>query len=315
MKNIAGLITLVITVFMMPGLSFAKALELGAGIGIKETFDDNLFLTRTDREHDFITTINPFVRLSYSPHETLNVHLNYGLDFRFYARHSEKNDTSLSGTQNAQFRTDFQPLKYLFIDVSDVYTRVPIDSRANSVQDNFVTNMTDSNTFRVSPYIRFPITPTISTEIGYAYTNLWHREGNDSETHSAFASLSKLFPFGLTTSLNYSYTAYRPRDTMDDYDSNEVSVSASYGSPMGFSVWGEVGRSWMDYSEFSNKTVDFWNVGTNYTFRFSESTSLGVSYSQSSSEDEFSYTENELACRQIFRLSPVDRERTGIDFL
>jgi uncharacterized protein (PEP-CTERM system associated) len=181
-----------------------------------------------------------------------------------------------------------QPLKYVFLDVADIYRRVPIDNRANSVADNFVTNMTETNMFRVSPYIEYPLSPSLKTRFGYRYTNVWYRvdEGNNSETHSGFVSLKKQFRFGLSTSLNYSYIAYRPQETTDDYDSNKVSVRANYQTARDFNIWGQVGRAEMDFANLPDEDVTFWDVGTNYTFRFSRSTSLGAAYSQSFSEAE-----------------------------
>lgn len=276
-------------IILIPMTSLAK-LKITPVITVKETFNDNIFLKKTDREHDFITTIYPRVGLTYSLRKSLDFNLNYGLSFRYYSRHSELNDTSMSQSQNIRFKTMLRPLNHVSIDISDVYRRIPEDARRPVAIENIFTNMTDSNVFRVSPNIEYPLTSTLSTLLGYSYVNTWYRveEGNDSESHSAFISLSKQFPFRLKVSLNYNFTARRP-ESNNDYDAHHGSVGASSQVSSHWVIYGNIGKTYLDFLNESNESSEetkSWNIGTEYKLNILGETSLGASYSNSLSETE-----------------------------
>jgi hypothetical protein len=243
----------------------AKNLSINSSIQLQEKYTDNLFLTKTNREHDYITTISPSIGVKYKPNGTLDLNFNYGINFRFYTRHSELNDTSIGETQNIRFHTTLKPLNRVVIDISDIYEKVPVDERRPVAFENFVVNMTDSNRFNVSPYIEIPLTKTISSRFGYSYNNVWFKndEANDYYSHSAFSKITKRFPQGISTYLNYRYYAYRPYDPDAEYDKHLGSVGADLDlqAVRGLTVYAEAGISRFDYSYQDDETFDFWNVG------------------------------------------------------
>lgn len=256
-------------------------LTISPSISLREEYNDNIFLTRTDREYDLITEIMPALSLTYSISH-LDLNLDYGLNFKFYSRHSELNETGISETQTLKFQNQIRPLKSFFIDISDVYQRVPIDIRRPVALENIFVNMTDSNTFTISPYIEYPLTSTLSTRLGYSYSNVWYKdeEGNDSDSHSAFLSFNKQFSSRINATLKYDYLAYRPEKT-DDYDRHQGSVGVTYQVTPNFQINGEIGEAKFDYKTAKDTTTTFWNIGTDYVFRITEGTSLGVNYGSS----------------------------------
>jgi len=60
--------------------SSSAKLDINAAVGLREEYNDNIFLTRTDRKEDFITRVSPSVVLKYS-HHFLDLSLDYGLNF------------------------------------------------------------------------------------------------------------------------------------------------------------------------------------------------------------------------------------------
>ena len=280
-------IGLYVAVFSFSALSSAMAkLDIKPALTLREEYNDNIFLTKTNRQDDFITSISPNIRLNYAL-SYLDLSLDYGLNFKFFAHHSERNLTSLTNTQNASLKHQFRPMKGIFIDISDVYRRVPVDIRNQVAFDNVFVNMTDSNVFSVSPNFVYPLSSTLETRFGYRYTNVWYkvREGNNSESNSAFISILKKLSPSLSTGVNYNFAAVQPKKT-EAYDQHQGSVNVIYQRGSDFKVWGEFGRVFLNYESDRKIETNFWDVGSDYSLKISESTSLGAGYSTSFSETD-----------------------------
>jgi hypothetical protein len=254
-------------------------------VSVTEEYNDNLFLAESDTEDDFITTVFPKIEIHSSPNRYLDLDLNYGLRFKIYADHSDLNDTSIRETQNVEFDAQARPLNRLFIDITDTYKRVPIDVDDSVAEGNVFFNMTERNTFFISPYVELPVTTTVSTRVGYSYTNIWHSddESIDSDSYSAFVTLDKRFSSKVEGTLRYSYQAYRPestdvQDIIEEYDRQEGSAMVVYRANPNLEIRGEIGQAWTDFEEEEDDDTDntFWSVETTYSFGSSE---VGAGYS------------------------------------
>lgn len=274
----------------------AAKFDATASLALKEMYTDNIFLTRTNRDHDFITIISPSVGLKYI-HRYMDLSLNYGVDFKYYSRHSNLNESSLSEIQNIKLQNQFRPFNRVFIDVSDTYKRVPIDNRKKVAFENLFVDMTDSNVFYISPRVEYPLSPTLLTNFGYRFTNVWYKadEGNDSDSHSAFFSIKKIFSPSLTTALKYDFLAQRPKKT-EDYDRHQGSVAVTYLIGPQFVINGEIGEAFFDYKIRDDEKLTFWNLSTDYKLRITEGTTMGASYSSSFSD---SITEGVYKSRKL----------------
>ncbi len=283
-----GLLALVL--ILASTQSFAK-FTITPGINVRGEYNDNIFLDATGKQDDFITTFTPDIRLEYSPDNSLDLSLDYGLVLRQYYSH-----TSLSEeTHMVEMSASARPFKRVFIDVTDTYTRVPIDIRNQYASDNTLTNMTDSNVLSVSTRVVLPVTSTISTTAGYSYSDFWlEDEGStDSETHSVFFVLTDRFSSKITGSLKYNYNACRPdltgqQEAVVGYNRHNGSVVIEYIIASNFVVDVELGESWTDYATGYNSQRPFWNVGADYTFKFISGTSIGIDFSRSISDSSTS---------------------------
>lgn len=265
--------------------AFAK-LEITPSVSVGEEYNDNIYLTETDREDDFITKISPAISLKYAI-QPLDLSLDYSLNFKFYGNHSDLNETSIGEVQTVQFKNQYRPLKLLFIDLSDTYKRVPVDVRRPVALNNTVVNMTESNTFSVSPYVVLPLSSATSIITGYAYRNIWYKdeESVDFEGHSVYLTLNKKFSAKISGALKSDYFAYRPK-AIDGYDRYAGSVALEYQVISNLISWGEVGYAYLDFSESANEKTPFWNAGSEYKLNILGGSSLGVSYSSFFSESE-----------------------------
>jgi hypothetical protein len=258
-------------------------LKLTPSIGIREEYNDNIFLTPSHEEEDFITSINPAVYTTFDT-KWLTLSLDYGLNFRFYAHHSELNETSLDKAQRAKLETTFSLFKNIFfVKVSDEYQRVGIDERRQVALDNLVANMTDSNRFSLNPYIGYPLTATLNAKVGYIYENIWYKakEGDDAENHSYNVNLLKQLSPEISLSLSYNYLLHRPKKT-DQYDEQNAVLGMGYQVGPRLSLNGQIGQTWFDYENREDSNYTIWTVGGRYLL--TTVLSLSADYSQSFSE-------------------------------
>lgn len=94
-----------IALVLMPSFSLATAKwSLTPRLFVEEQYDDNIFLTETNEEDDFITTISPGLNLTYET-PTRNINLDYELQRILHAEFSELDLTGHRGRVEA--RTDF----------------------------------------------------------------------------------------------------------------------------------------------------------------------------------------------------------------
>ncbi len=313
-KSIALSGFLVIFLISTASYSFDK-LKIVPSVSVREEYNDNLFLSRYDREEDFITTVFPKIEIQSSPNRYLDLELDYGLRFKFYADHDELNDTSIRETQNIEFEAQARPVNRVFIDITDTYERVPIDDDDSVAEGNVFFNMTDRNTFFISPYVELPVTPTVSTRAGYSYTNIWHMDDEliDSDTHSAFLSFDKRFSSKVDGTVRYTYLAYRPKladeqDAVEEYDRQEGAVIIVYRVNTQLEIRGEVGEAWTDFDEEDDDDTNntFWNVNTTYSFGSSVA-GAGYSYTLLDSSTSGAYKSQRIdlsfATGRTFRLT------------
>lgn len=281
MKKLVYLVFFILFLILITaGYSSAK-LDISADVGLREEYNDNISLTRTNRKDDFITRVSPSVALNYSQ-RTLDLSLDYGLNFKFYNRYSDLNETDISDTQTARLQSQFRPFSRVFIDISDIYERVPVDIRRQVAFENVFVNLTDKNVFSISPYVEYPLSPTLVSRFGYRFTDVWYKaeNGDDADSHLAFLSLEKRLSSSLTTALKYDYLVQKLQKT-EDYDRHQGAVAVTYQVNPDLVFQGEVGEAFFDYPVTDNKTLTFWDASTEYKLREVGDTTIGAGYSSS----------------------------------
>ena len=73
----------------------SQRLTLTPLLSLGERYDDNIFETPTDKQHDFITVLSPGIRVQYLPTApTLGTQFDfdYRANIEFYADHSSQNN-------------------------------------------------------------------------------------------------------------------------------------------------------------------------------------------------------------------------------
>lgn len=228
-------------------------LKLTPGLIVREEYNDNIDLTKDNRRDDFITTVAPSLNALIDTN-LLKLSLDYGLYFKLFAKHSDENETSLAKTQRIRFDTTYNPIRdILFLKVSDVYARLPIDERRQVAAGNDFVNTTDSNILTVNPYIVLPLTSSISLTAGYTYKNTWYDdpEGETAQDHSATGRLTKTFGERLSLYGEYAYRAHRPKDKTNDVNTLARTFVGIPGTPVFSDVLSTQENGWDGYDTHS----------------------------------------------------------------
>ncbi|HEY4706114.1 MAG TPA: TIGR03016 family PEP-CTERM system-associated outer membrane protein [Thermodesulfobacteriota bacterium] len=249
-----------------------------AGIRLREEYNDNIYLASDNREDDFITTISPSFKLAFDI-STVELNLDYGLNFRFYADHSRENETSFERSQRANFQTNFLLYKdVLSLSLSDEYSRVPIDQREKVAIDNLIVNMTDRNIFIISPQLQYPITGTLKARASYIYENRWYRDNPRSNLsdHTADLSLVKELSEKLVSNVSYRYLFHRPELFIDRYDNQNATVGVDYQATPKLALRGSGGYSWFNYDTGRSSESAIWDTSAKY--QVTSKTALSAAY-------------------------------------
>ncbi|MBI5468416.1 MAG: TIGR03016 family PEP-CTERM system-associated outer membrane protein [Deltaproteobacteria bacterium] len=277
---------LTILLLLIPAFSLGYASSSWAeysftpNLVLREEYNDNIFLTRNNKEDDFISSITPSVKFSYKT-SILTLSLDYGLHFRFFAHHPQRNETGLSKTQRAKLDTTLSPYKEIvFLKLFDEYTRVPVDQRNQVALDNIFVNLTDMNRLVINPYILYPVSSGFSTSVGYTYDNSWYRshQGDNTENHTANLNLIKVLTDKITSTVTYSYLFHRPKIT-PKYDKQDVFLNLSYDVSAKLNLNGGAGRTWFNYMDRPSQNSSIWNAKASY--HLTDLLSLGAGHTES----------------------------------
>jgi hypothetical protein len=248
-------------------------------ITIGEGYNDNIYLTTSDKESDFITRVSPELEI-YHATRSMSLMLNYTFSYEYYARHSEESEA----LHKAEVDYSLSALKDIFhLRVYDKYGRRTIDRRGAVALDNTLVNLTDSNQFYVSPSIEYPLSRTFFVVLEYSYENLWYEaeDANNTQNHRMGGGLRKSFSPGTTASVFYFYTMRRP-DITGDENRQEVTFRLDSKLTPRLSLSGEVGHVFFDYEDREDAESTVWNVQAEYLL--SKLFSVGAGYSLSVNE-------------------------------
>jgi hypothetical protein len=316
---------LVLMTFVLSGYLSKAAAELRVSprIKVREAYNDNIFLTAENEEDDFITLVAPGLNLGYDSGR-LTASLDYQMVYRFYAKHSDRNETDPKETQRATADASLTLYKDIaFVDASDRYQRVTIDVRGPVAEDNALVNRTDSNYVRVNPYIRYPLGALTAVTLSYYYANQWYDapEAEKWWEQGASATLSRQLSSLISTHVGYSYLAHRPERT-EDYDRQTIFLGGDI-TLRRLTLGGEVGWSRFDYEVRESMKSMVWSASAKYLLSslvtltagyskdFTESVTLGAVKTESiTSSIEYAgkIPSTITGFRNVYRYVLVDRE-------
>jgi hypothetical protein len=221
MKKHLVLLATVVLIHVLSGSCFAqRQVELIPSISVRETYNDNIFLTNTNEQSDFITAAIPSLTLNVlSEHTKLG--MRYNPSFVWYDEFSENNTTRHQGTVS----WDQQVTQYMSFNLSNTYLRSeePLEDPEDFDAERRTRDKYWTNRGRAS--VGFVFGDENRFDVGYGRRDRETTDVtlNDSTVHEPFARMVYWFDVKNGIRLDYTYKDVT-YSLDDDFTSHEPGV-------------------------------------------------------------------------------------------
>ena len=181
-------------------------------ITLAEVYDDNVFLTSSQREHDFISRASPAVVGGYRSTQ-LTLIGYYTFDADYYARHTDFNDINAREEGGIDFT--YRPDQLLTLSLNAQYIETEIPSNLN-FETGLASGRMNVERFSVTPAARYRFDPRTTGNASYTFTDDTVAGGLDTETHSTSVGLDRRVTRRDTASLAYTYRRFNFENDSED---------------------------------------------------------------------------------------------------
>lgn len=286
-----------VIIFLFSNFSFSLAdFRATPTFSLREEYNDNIYLDYKNEKSDFITLIRPTINIVWET-QIINLTFNFGIEYEKYLNNSAEDD--LRPSQGARLDSTWNFYQdVLFLRVSDIYERVPVDESDKSAVDNNLVNLTDSNRLVINPYFMLLPLQTLQARFDCQYEDLWYREkeGDDAEKYLYSLTFTKEITSRASIDLYGGFTQYRPKDIStqafeqnsnqeydtQEYDRRDTHLGLLWKISETLSLRGVVGRTWVDY--IYRDDYDSTLVSGQADYQISSALSLGAGYNEDISD-------------------------------
>lgn len=188
-------------------------------LSVSERFEDNVFRSSSDREHDFITNITPGLRLAYQS-DPLTLTLAYSTTYAKFVEHPELDN--FGNSQSGTFAFNYIPGQApwtLSLNASYISTENRGELDPAAVEEGRLVTTVAS----VGGSATYKFTPSTSIVGRVSHARVEVEGLATSETSGAGLSLKHQFTQNDTGSLNYSFDLFQS-DTREDRTSHVLGV-------------------------------------------------------------------------------------------
>jgi hypothetical protein len=191
---------------------------------VSETYDDNIDLTPTNKNSDFITTIMPSLTVAYLKEKT-KLDLNYSPGLALYAEHSKQNTVRHAGTLNL----DRQLAKDIKLNLNDNLLRAedPLQDTLDEAGNRTRRRKYWRNSGEVSVSDTYGPGRDVSAGYRNFYTRSDDQRENSGTVQAGFGSVTHWFNIRNGAELTYQYT--RSNLSAGDNNSNDNFVGHTPG--------------------------------------------------------------------------------------
>lgn len=277
MKLLRSLTILIFSLFSLIFSAAAAQVEIHPGMTLGRAYTNNLFLTDSNTQSDWITTVQPGVVLNYKA-PSVDIALDYSLRFKLYQNHNEENLDKFADVQRTNSSALFFSGRPFTLRLNGDISRASLDVRDNSSPANELVNMFTVYHLTVLPEYRWKLRPSFSVVFGYLYDR---REvidaANDSEGHTGSLSLEKQLSTNALVTARYMFLDQRS-DVGDDYNQQTVTLGLTQQFGPRLRVNAEGGTNLVEYETGRNATYPNWLIG--FSYQFSKPVSFKLNYTQ-----------------------------------
>jgi hypothetical protein len=248
----------------------AAELRVLPSVAVSEEYTDNVFLTRYNKEDDYITRVVPAVTLKYKT-ALWDWNLDLAYDYRYYARGTKTEDSTYEATLNN--RTELIE-NFFFIDVLDTYKRVSLDVTRDYTKESPFVNQSDQNIFAVNPYIVMRSESRFTPILGYKYVNTWYKQANVTSTvglpvstvdNIGYAEMITDLSSMVTFTIGARYT--QDVNKVENYNKTDIYAGPKYTYAPNSYLYCLIGESFLDF-QFQNSTTKhvIWDAGITHRY-------------------------------------------------
>lgn len=189
------------------GLARAQTITLSPSLTVSGEYDDNVLLSSTDRQSDFVTSVSPGLRLAIAEHPW-TMTLAGSLRGVYYASRPELN----SSTDNRQgsLAIEFRPTPRFTASLTDTVVR-SLDPGEVDPETGITLGRFPSTRNTVTPVLSYQLTPLTHISLQYAYGILRSNSplAVDSDTHEAGLSVRREFTPRTSGTLRYTFSRFQ----------------------------------------------------------------------------------------------------------
>jgi hypothetical protein len=247
----------------IPATRVCAEVDIKPGIGLRAVYDDNIFLSSSDRESDFITYVMPSLKLAAKTAE-LSLDTDYSLHYAFYSDHTELDETRLKDVQRAHSVFRAAPagvLNGFSASVEHDYQRVTLDERKPSADGNDRANKTNRNLLRATPQFQADLGATGKALGSFRYVRTLYQSplGDDRTEYGGRLQVQKDSPGFSRSAGLWGDASYADNLLSRDYAYREGRMFFEQAPPSGFSyrLDGGVGR--LDPRAWEHTTAWVWS--------------------------------------------------------
>lgn len=259
MKTVLTVTISVLTTLLLLASNASATLTSSFALSLREDYNDNIYLTDTNEEDDYITKVSPSISLDFLSGRH-HASLEYTYEWQDYADNSRADEGTHQGSATIN-SVIIQRL--LTFNLSDVYEKIATDVRRSTNQNEVLMNTVEKNTFTFNPVIHRNLSQVMTLRAGYEFidTDYNNDTSEDVQYNNVYAELERRFSKRLEATLKYSHDKKDTLDDMtEDFTTESTSLSASLQLTPSTSFDATFGRSWYDYDIRTDSEENFWQL-------------------------------------------------------
>ena len=278
MIRLTHLLLVVLFVCSTSPLAMAAA-EFHPRVTVEEEYNDNIYLSDSGEESDWITTIEPGIQLLYKG-RSIDATIDYSLHYRFYLDNNQENEESFKDVQRANASVLFFEGRPFTLQLNETISRETLDERRNSAAYNDIVNRTTAYHTVVRPQYRLEFNPTLALVLGYGYDRKDYvdPQGDDTEEHSGDVSLEKTLSSATTIYGGYVYRVFNSDDPAEDFDRQDYHLGVRHRLGARTTLALQGGFSNIDYDSGYSTDSTTWLGELSY--QLTPAVLLALTYSQ-----------------------------------
>ncbi len=242
-----------------------SAVEITPRFSLAQEYNDNIFLRESNRESDWITTVEPGLNLSYNQ-RSLDMSLDYSLRYRFFRNNTSEDQDRFRDVQRGAADLLFFGGRPFTLRATGTVTRETLDERDRDLEFNDTVNRSTVYRLSLIPEYRLRVGPTMAVIFGYRFNLVDYvdRRGDDYIEHQGRTTIEKNISANLDVWGRYQYTYHDNDRNIEDYDRHEASVGTNYRLGARTTLNAMIGRTRIDYDRGDETTRNIWAADATY---------------------------------------------------